>query len=168
LGSIGMADLPANADLAFGVLDGFPLAAKEGIALLNNSAFSTALAALALADAERLLAALDVAAALDLEALAANVSPLRDPDDPFRALLAGSYLWRDDAAGNLQDPLSFRCASRVHAAAREAFAFARRRLEHGLNASQENPFVDLESGRVVGSANFDPVALAAALDFARI
>jgi histidine ammonia-lyase len=44
LGSIGMSDLPANADLAHGVLDGFELGAKEGIALLNHNAFSTALA----------------------------------------------------------------------------------------------------------------------------
>ena len=41
LGSIGMADLPANADLAYGVLDGFELAAKEGLALLDHNAFST-------------------------------------------------------------------------------------------------------------------------------
>jgi histidine ammonia-lyase len=168
LGSIGMSDLPPNADLAHGVLDGFALGAKEGIALLYHNAFSTALAALALADASTLLAALDVAAALDLEALGGNLSMLHDPDDPFRAILAGSYLWDEGAARSLQDPLSFRTAPRVHAAARDALAYAVARLERELNASQENPFVDLERGLVVGSANFDPVALTAALDFVRI
>src|SRR5438067_9189450 len=72
LGSIGMADLPANADLARGLLAGLELASKEGLALLDNNAYSTALAALAFADATRLLDALDVTAALDLEAAAAN------------------------------------------------------------------------------------------------
>src|SRR5581483_1505809 len=165
LGSVGMSDLPANADLAHHALDGFELGAKEGLALLNHDAFSTAYAALALADAERLLAALDAAAALDLEALAGNVAVV---DDRFRELLAGSYLWQEGAARNLQDPLSFRCAPRVHAAARETLAFVRSRVERELNASQENPFVDLDAGRVVGSAGFDVVGLSAALDFARI
>ena len=108
LGSIGMADLPANADLAHGVLDGFELAAKEGLALLGNNAFSTALAALALADAMRLLDVLDVAAALDLEALAGNLSALHGAAE-FAALLDGSYLWDEGAArkppGSAQLPL---------------------------------------------------------------
>src|SRR5581483_11026731 len=58
LGSIGMADLPANADLAHGVLGDFELAPKEALSLLGSNAFSTALAALALTDALRLAHAL--------------------------------------------------------------------------------------------------------------
>ena len=129
------------------MLDGFELAAKEGLALLGNNAFSTALAALALADAMRLLAVLDVAALLDLEALAGNVSALARRSE-FAALLEGSYLWDDGAARNLQDPLSFRCIPQVRTAARDAFAFARRRVETELNASQENPLVLLDEGRL--------------------
>jgi histidine ammonia-lyase len=167
LGSIGMADLPANADLAHGVLDGFELAAKEGLALLGSNAFSTALAALALVDALRLLSALDVAAALDLEALAGNLSPLHE-DAEFAQLLEGSYLSSPDAARNLQDPLSFRCIPQVRAAARAAFAFARARVERELNASQENPLVLLEEGRLISVGAFDALPLAQALDVARI
>jgi histidine ammonia-lyase len=167
LGSIGMADLPANADLANGVLDGFELAAKEGLALLGSNAFSTALAALALVDALRLLAALDVAAALDVEALAGNVSPLHD-DAGFARLLEGSYLWDAGAARSLQDPLSFRCIPQVRAAARDAFAFTRARVEYELNASQENPLVLLDEGRLISVGAFDALPLAQALDVARI
>ncbi len=167
LGSIGMADLPANADLAHGALDGFELAAKEGLALLSNNAFSTALAALALSDATRLLETLDVAAALDLEALAANLSTLESAQR-FRALLDDSYLWKDDAARSLQDPLSFRCIPQVHGAARTTFEFAHERLAHELNASQENPLVLLDEEGIVSVGNFDAIALAAALDFTRI
>jgi histidine ammonia-lyase len=165
LGSVGMADLPANADLAHGATDGVALAAKEGLALLSHNAYSTAIAALALADASRLLDVLDVAAALDLEALSGSLAVA---DARFRALLAGSYLEDEGTARSLQDPLSFRCAPRVHDAAHEALAFARRRLERELSSSQENPVVDLDAGRIVPSAGFDPIALAAALDFARI
>ena len=167
LGSIGMADLPANADLAHGVLDGFELAAKEGLALLGSNAFSTALGALALVDALRLLSTLDVAAALDLEALAGNVSPLHDDPD-FAALLEGSYLCDAGAARNLQDPLSFRCIPQVRAAARDAFAFARARVERELNASQENPLVLLDEGRLISVGAFDALPLGQALDVARI
>ena len=71
LGSVGQSDLPQMADVAHGLLGdfNFTLAAKEGIALVNNSAFSTASAALAVADCTRLLDVLDVAGALDLEGL---------------------------------------------------------------------------------------------------
>jgi histidine ammonia-lyase len=173
LGSVGMADLPANADLAHGVLDGFELAAKEGIALLDHNGFSTGLAALALADAGRLLEALDVAAALDLEALAANLTilhPAVGPEkvDRLRKALEGSYLWDEGAARNLQDPLSFRCVPQVHGAAHDTFAFARGRVTRELNSSQENPLVLLDEERIISVANFDAVSLAAALDFVRI
>jgi histidine ammonia-lyase len=167
LGSIGMADLPANADLAHGVLDGFELAAKEGLALLGNDAFSTALAALSFVDAARLLDVLDVAALLDLEALAGNVGALHGHDE-LAVLLAGSYLWQDGAARSLQDPLSFRCYPQEREAAREAFAFTRRRIERELNASQDNPLVILDEKRLVSVGNFDALPLAQALDVARI
>ena len=181
LGSTGQSDLPQMADLAHGLLDGFVLAAKEGLALINNNAFSSASAALAVADCRRLLDALDVAGALDLEAFAANLSILHPavaearPYDGLRAtltrltdLLAGSYLWDDGAARNLQDPLTFRGLPNIHGAARDALAFVLGQLEIELNASQDNPLVVAEEERVVSVANFEVLPLAAALDFLRI
>ena len=47
LGSVGMSDLGPNADLAAGLFEGVRLEAGEGLALLNHSAVTTALAALA-------------------------------------------------------------------------------------------------------------------------
>jgi len=181
LGSTGQSDLPQMADLAHGFLDGFALAAKEGLALINNNAFSTASAALAVADCTRLLDALDVAGALDLEAFAANLSILHPavadarPYDGLRTtlsrltdLLAGSYLWDEGAARNLQDPLTFRGLPNIHGAARDALAFGRRQLEIELNAAQDNPLVVAEEERVVSVANFEVLPLAAAVDFLRI
>jgi histidine ammonia-lyase len=178
LGSLGQADLAPLADLAHGLLGGEPaLEAGEGIALLNSNAFATGLAALAVADAERLLDAVLVAGALDLEAFAANLAVL-DPavarERPYpglgdalarlRTLLAGS----EAAARNLQDPLSFRTLPQVHGAALDALAFARDRLAIELNAAQSNPLVDVEGGRILSVGNFDPLPLAAALDLLRI
>jgi histidine ammonia-lyase len=181
LGSLGQADLPPLADLAYELFGDIELGAKEGIALLNSNAFSTALAALALADLERLLEAMDVAGALDLEAFAANLTLLHPAIGEvrpypgivrtltrFRELLEGSSLWNPDAARNLQDPLTFRCLPQMHGAVREAFAFTRTQLELELNASQENPLVLPAEDRIVSVANFDVLPLAAALDFLRI
>jgi histidine ammonia-lyase len=181
LGSLGQADLAPMADLAFGLIDGLELAAKEGIALLNSGAFSTALSALALADTLRLADALDVAAALDLEAFGANLSILHRRVGELRPhpglvatlarlreLLAGSSLWQGGAARNLQDPLVYRCAPQVHGALRDALSFAREQTAIELNASQDNPVPIHGDRRFVSVANFDILPLAAAMDIARI
>ena len=181
LGSLGQADLPAMADLAHGLFSEVELQAKEALALLNSNAFSTGTAALAVADTERLLEAMDVAGALDLEAFAANLSLLHNAIGevrPYpglveslvrlRALLDGSSLWEPGAARNLQDPLSFRCLPQVHGALRDALAFVRGQLAIELNASQENPLIVESEDRIVSVANFEILPLAAALDFLRI
>jgi histidine ammonia-lyase len=180
LGSVGQADLGPNADLAHGVLDGFELAAGEALVLVDNNAFSTALAALAVADCERLVSGLEVAGALDLEGFAANLS-LLDPAiadarpypalastiSRLRTLLHGSWLWNEPPR-NLQDPLTFRTLPHVLAATRDALDYTKGVLAVELNAHQGNPVVSAEAGRVVPAGNFDPVPLAAALDFLRI
>jgi histidine ammonia-lyase len=179
LGSVGEADLPANAD--FAVRLGLEPEVGEGLALLDHNAVSTGHAALALADAQRLADWLDVSGALDLEAFAANLSLLAAEiaaARPFpglraslsrqRMLLAGSYLWDEGAARNLQDPLSFRTLPQLHGALRDALEFATRQVTIDLNASQENPLVLAETGRVVAVGNFDALPISAALDFARI
>ena len=180
LGSVGQADLAANADLAHGLLGEFELAPGEALALLNSNAFSTGTAALAVADYATLLDALDSAGALDLEAFAANTSPL-DPAvadarphpgltttlERLRELLDGSSLWSDEPR-NLQDPLSFRTIPQVHGAARDALRYAESVLAVELNSHQGNPLVVGDGGRIVSVGNFDVVPLAAALDFLRI
>jgi histidine ammonia-lyase len=181
LGSLGQADLPAMADLAHGLFAELELEAKEALALVNSNAFSTGMSALALADTDRLLEAMDVAGALDLEAFAANLTllhPAVAEVRPYpglaeslarlRALLEGSWLWEPEAARNLQDPLSFRGLPQLHGALRDALSFARGQLQIELNASQENPLVLPDEDRIVSVANFEILPLAAALDFLRI
>jgi len=181
LGSLGQADLPAMADLAHGLFGEVELEAKEALALLNSNAFSTGTATLAIEDTGRLLEAMDVAGALDLEAFAANLTllhPAIAEVRPYpglgeslarlRGLLDGSSLWEAGAARNLQDPLSFRGLPQLHGALRDALAFARGQLGVELNASQENPLLVPEEDRIVSVANFEILPLAAALDFLRI
>ena len=177
LGSIGQSDLAAMADLADGVLGEVELMQGEAIALLNQSAFSTGWGALAVHDALGLLDALDVAGALDLEALGANrtlldpaiavVRPypgIRSTLERLDALLAGG----EGAPRALQDPLTFRTLPQMNGAARDAFRFVCEQLAIELNAAQSNPLVVVEEGVVVSVGNFEMIPLALALDLARL
>jgi histidine ammonia-lyase len=181
LGSVGVSDLAPHADLAHHILADFELGAGEALVVLNNAGFTSGLAALAVADASRLLGALEVAGALDLEAFAANLSILHPanadarPSPGLRAalrrirgLLAGSWLWKPGAARNLQDPLTFRGMPHVFGAARDALAFTRAQLAIELNAASENPLVIRKERRIISVWNGEIAALAAALDFLRI
>jgi histidine ammonia-lyase len=183
LGSVGQADLGPMADLAEGLLreTGFVLADNEGLALINNNAFATGWAALAELAAEQLLGEAEVAAALDLEGFAANLSilhPVVTEARPYpgtvatirrlRALLAGSSLFEPGNARNLQDPLTFRSIPQILGAAGDALGYARTTIETELNSAGCNPAVVLAERRIVSVGNLDIVPVAAALDFARI
>lgn len=181
LGTVGQADLAQNADLAYGLLEAFPLEAGEAVALLSTNAFSTAQATLAVADTRTLLDGLDAAAALDFEGLRGNVQSLhlevaraRPYDgiettlERLRRLLAGSALREPGAPRFLQDPLTFRCVPQVHGAARDTQRFVESQLAIELNAHQGNPLVVPAEERVLAVGNFDSLPLAAALDFMRI
>ncbi|MGH3993986.1 MAG: aromatic amino acid lyase, partial [Pseudonocardiaceae bacterium] len=180
-GSVGQSDLGPMADLAHGVLDGSPLEAKEGLGLINNNAFSTAAATLALVDAQQLLVTLDLTAALDLEAFAANPSilhPLVLEARPYpelavslrriRAALAGSYLWEPASARNLQDPLSFRSVLGLHATAGSVLRFACDQTAIELNTSQDNPVVVVDERQLLSMGNHEIQLLATSLDAVRI
>ncbi len=181
LGSVGQSDLAPNADLANALFDGVPLGAGEALWLVNNNAFSTGLAALAVADAARLLESLHVAGALDLEAFGANLSIIHPEvarTRPSRGvgaaveclteLLDGSALWQPGAARNLQDPLTYRGLPQVLGAALDTLEFVRRQVELELNASSSNPLVVPSEDRVFSVSNLDVVQLAASLDYLRI
>jgi histidine ammonia-lyase len=181
LGSLGESDLAPMADLALGVLDGLEPVGKETLALINNNAFSTAIAALALHDCRLLAGSLEAAAAMELEAFAANLTPLHPratevrpfpgasaARDHLAAQLEGSGLWQPGAARNLQDPLSYRCCVPVAGALRDALDHAERIMAIELNASQENPIHIPEEDRYVSVGNTDVATTAATLDYLRI
>jgi histidine ammonia-lyase len=180
-GSVGSADLAPLAELAAGVIDGFPLEPGEGTALLDNNAFSTAWATLAVADTEALLDALDIAGALSLDGFAANPTMLHPAIGEVRPypglqatlarigqLLEGSAIHDPGVARNLQDPLTFRNLPQIHGACRDVLAHVDAVLAIELNANQGNPIVVAAEDRVVSVANFEILPLAAAIDYLRI
>lgn len=153
------------------------LAAKESLALNNGATFSTALAALAVADGYRVLEAAQVALALSLEALR-GVSAAFDERlhtarghagqqrvaANIRRLIAGSTLI--DSAGRVQDAYSLRCAPQVLGPAYDALDFVAGVVERELNAATDNPL--LFDGEAVSGGNFHGEGIGQAADFAAI
>ncbi len=153
------------------------LGPKEGLALINGTQPSTAVGALAVAGAERLARAADVAAALSIDGLRGSVHPFDarihaarpyagqvTSASNIRGLLAGSAINKShEHCGRVQDAYSLRCAAQVHGAAREALTFARTLLMTEANAATDNPMVFVAEDEIVSGGNFHgaPVAIAA-------
>jgi histidine ammonia-lyase len=153
------------------------LAPKEGLALINGTQPSTAVLALALAGAEAVTRAADIAAAMSIDALRGSMHPFEGRIHEARGL-AGQItsaanierLMRDSAinashqnCGRVQDAYSMRCAAQVHGATRDALAFVRRTVETEANAATDNPMVFADTAEIVSGGNFHgaPIALAA-------
>jgi histidine ammonia-lyase len=181
IGSVGQADLAPLAELSVALVGDVELEPGEGTALLDSNAFSTAWAALAIADTATLLDAMDVAGAVNLDGFAANptlIHPAIGRVRPYpgivatlarlAGLLEGSAIHEPGVPRNLQDPLSFRNLPQVQGACRDALAHVTSVLALELNASQGNPIVVPDEDRVVSIANFEILPLAAALDYLRI
>ena len=152
---------------------------KEGLALINGTQPSTAIAALALVGAEQVARAADITAALSIDALRGSMGPF-DPRiheaRPHRgqgtsaanilALLQGSAINQSHAdCSRVQDAYSLRCAAQVHGAARDALQFVRQTLAVEANAATDNPMVFAADGDIVSGGNFHgaPIAIAADL-----
>lgn len=180
-GSMGQSDMSSMSDLALALFGDMQLQAGEGLALLNSSAMSTALAALAAQDLAHLLRFSTLVSALSMEAYATNpsiVSPialgsrpqegLRVQGGAIRHYLEGSYILEKGGPRNHQDPLCFRSLPMVQGVAHDHVQFALRQIALELNASQGNPVLSIDDDDLAAVANFDMVALCMALDVARL
>ena len=67
----------------------------------------------------------------------------------------------------MQDPLSFRVGPQVHGGFREFVGLLRHHVALELNASDDNPFVATDEGRMISNGNFHPFAMAFAVDALR-
>jgi histidine ammonia-lyase len=170
----------AGADaLAHAGLTPVSLAPKEGLALINGTQASTALLGLAVAAAEQLARAADIAAALSIDGLQGSTKPFDPRIHAARGfsgqavvatnlsrLLAGSGINAGHAnCGRVQDAYSMRCAPQVHGTARDAFAYVHRVFDLEANAATDNPMVFADAREIVSGGNFHgaPVSVAADL-----
>ncbi|MCA9310743.1 MAG: histidine ammonia-lyase [Phycisphaerales bacterium] len=162
------------------------LEAKEGLALINGTHLMASIAALAVADCDRLMDAAVAAAAMSMDACRATdtflderVHILRNQSGPARVaarlrnLLEGSQIIPSHAVDDprVQDPYSLRCAPPVIGAALDALDYVRERVEAELCAVTDNPliFPAAEGERsVVSAGNFHGMPLAVPLDLLAI
>jgi len=192
---LGGHHMPALVALRELDLEPLTLEAKEGLALLNGTQLMSAIGALLLADADRLVATASVAAAMSVEAMlgtdvAFAEAYQRARPHPgqleiaaeLRHLLRQSNV-QDSHHGHrhkVQDPYSLRCVPQVHGAVLDALDHLRRVLAIEMNAATDNPLIfpnggavapDTEAtggGRVISGGNFHGEPVALGLDFAKL
>ena len=169
--------MAGGAALARAGLTPVVLEAKEGLALINGTQVSTALALAGLFRAKRALRSAIVTGALSTDAAMGSTAPFAEEIHTLRghagqievaaalrALMDGSGIRaaHRDNDERVQDPYCLRCQPQVGGACLDVLRQAARTLEIEANAATDNPLV-LSSGEVVSGGNFhaEPVALAA-------
>ncbi|WP_374632633.1 histidine ammonia-lyase [Ferrovibrio sp.] len=169
--------MPAIEALKQAGLQPLQLGPKEGLALLNGTQVSCALALRGLFAAERAFAAALVSGALSVEAAKGSDTPFderihalrgqpgqKDVAALFRKLMAGSRIRESHRdCPRVQDPYSLRCQPQVMGAALDLLRHAADTLCTEANAVSDNPLIFADTGEVLSGGNFhaEPVAFAA-------
>jgi histidine ammonia-lyase len=179
VGDVDVADqvMPATDALQSIGLSPLELDPKEGLALLNGTQVSTALALTGLFGVMKVFAAAMVAGGLSVDAALGSVAPFdqriqevrlhpgqQDCAAVYRQLLSGSEILQSHAAcEKVQDPYSLRCQPQVMGACLDQMRYVASVLEREANAVSDNPLVFAEDDVVISGGNFhaEPVALAA-------
>ena len=170
--------MPAAVAFVAAGLEPVKLGAKEGLALLNGTQFSTAYALAALFEAEVLFRSALVTGALSTDAARGSDAPF-DPRihllrkhrgqietaGALRTLMAGSAIRASHLVGDdrVQDPYCLRCQPQVMGAALDVLRKAADTLETEANGVTDNPLIFAEDDSALSGGNFhaEPVAFAA-------
>ena len=169
--------VPAQAALDAAGLTPLRLAPKEGLALLNGTQVSTALALAAVFRLENVLAAALLAGAMSADAIKGSDTPFDRRIQSVRGhggqiavagvlreLMRGSQIRESHrACSHVQDPYSLRCQPQVIGSCLDVLRHVCGVLEVEANAVSDNPLVFTESKTVLSGGNFhaEPVAMAA-------
>ncbi|MEH6527740.1 MAG: histidine ammonia-lyase, partial [Sneathiella sp.] len=153
------------------------LGPKEGLALLNGTQVSTALALAGLFEAEKLLDAATLAGSLSLDAAKGTDAPFdariheargqigqMDMAKSYRDLTKDSEIRKShEECEKVQDPYCLRCQPQVMGACLDQIRHAAKVLSIEANAVSDNPLVFVETGEVISGGNFhaEPIALIA-------
>ncbi len=150
------------------------LQARDGLAAINGSNLTAAMSAIQLYDINRWLKQAEIACAISLEALVANLKPydvrlhrergfpgaIRSAQAIMRCI-QGSDLATGKIKTKVQDAYSMRSTPQVIGAAHDAVAYARAQVETELNGVADNPIFLAEHKLTLTGANFQgsPVSL---------
>jgi histidine ammonia-lyase len=155
------------------------LQARDGLATINGSNVLTAMSAIFLYDADRWLKQAEIAAAMSLEALKANMKPytrllhevrgfkgaVRSAES-INKIVAGGDLKEGRVKCKVQDAYSMRSTPQVIGAAHDALAYARSQVEIELNGVGDNPIFFPDKNMQLSGANFQGSPVAVPMDMA--
>lgn len=162
------------------------LTAKEGLALLNGTQAMTAVGALAVLRAQRIVRLADLAGAMSLEALMGTPAAFDErihqarPHDGqmvsaahLLQLMAGSEIREShrEHDSRVQDAYCLRCMPQVHGAVRDVLRHVAGVLEVEAGSATDNPLIFPEAagqGDVLSGGNFHGAPLAYAFDYAAL
>jgi histidine ammonia-lyase len=155
------------------------LKARDGLGTINGSNVLTAMSAIWLYDANNFLKQAEIAAAMSLEALKANMKPYtaklheaRGFKGAIRSALAinkcveGGDLKEERVEHKVQDAYSMRSTPQVIGAAHDALAYARSQVEIELNGVGDNPIFFPEEDLALSGANFQGTPVAVPMEMA--
>ncbi len=155
------------------------LKARDGLGTINGSNVLTAMSAIWLYDANNFLKQAEIAAAMSLEALKANMKPytarlheVRGFKGAIRSALAinkcvtGGDLKEERVDHKVQDAYSMRSTPQVIGAAHDAIAYARSQVEIELNGVGDNPIFFPEEDLALSGANFQGTPVAVPMEMA--
>lgn len=155
------------------------LRARDGLAAINGSNLLTAMSAIQLFDMNRWLKQAEIACAMSLEALLANMKPydvrlheVRGFEGAVRSTRAimkcieGSDLLSGKLKTKVQDAYSMRSSPQIIGAAHDAIAYAKRQVEIELNGVGDNPIFFPEHNLTLTGANFQGTPVSLPMDMA--
>ena len=154
-----------------------PLVAKEGLALLNGTQFSTAYAVWSILQSERLLQWANVISALSLEAFLCHTSPFDKrihQARPHKGQIQTAEIIRNYRKNSpieklekkdVQDPYAFRCIPQVHGASAHAIEHVRQIISTEIHAVTDNPMIFSDTDAIISAGNFHAQLLALPLDY---
>ncbi len=153
------------------------LEARDGLATINGSNLLNAIGILTLHDAERWLKTADIAAAMSLEALKANMKPYDTRLHELRGfrgavacaanlrkVMEGSDLMTGKEKVKVQDAYSMRSTPQIHGAARDQLRWTREQLETEANGVGDNPIFLPDDELVLTGANFQGTPVSMPID----
>lgn len=151
------------------------LQAKEGLALLNGTQVTTALAVIALLRLEHLVKVADIIGAMSIEALKgtptafdSRIHKVRGLTGQMRVAANLQSLLRDSQivtghknCSKVQDAYSLRCMPQVHGTVRDACQFMRSILSTEINSATDNPLIFPDEKEILSGGNFhaQPIAM---------
>ena len=151
---------------------------KEGLALNNGTTVMTAVAALAVIDAKKMVKNADIAASMSAEALHAvpyafdkRTHELRPHAgqlavaENMRRLTEGSEIIETYKRDRVPDAYSLRCIPQVAGAGRDALKYVEEKIAIELNSVTDNPIVFHRDGEAISGGNFHGEPMAMAMDF---